>query len=396
MNGYYFDNAATMQVSPILRDVLNKYYFNEFGNPSSSHKAGQIADDAIMLARRRVAKFINAEPSEIIFTSGGSESNNLAIKGYAVKHKCSIITTEVEHKSVLKACDFLDENMYMICDYLGVDKDGEISLNMLDMECRSTVNIYKKTPFVSIQMANNETGTIQDIEKISEIVHKYNGVLHVDAVQAFGTLPIDVKKMGIDMMSASGHKIGTPKGIGFLYKKRGIQIEPLIHGGGQEMLMRSGTENVAGIVALGEMVNHFSSIEDYFYRKKLILMMARNFIESMLLEIPDSRINGAYGTRRLPGHINVSFKGIEGEALMLLLNNDGIYVSNGSACNSGSQETSYVLRAMRVPDDYINGTIRITISYDQVKELDSCEDLMLVVTKIKHHVEKLREAVKIE
>lgn len=358
----YLDNAATTKIAKEVLDSMNPYFGLEYGNPSSIHTMGQHTRKYIEEARKEIANFINCESSEIIFTASGSEANNLAIKGFAFSNKCEIITTGIEHKSVLESCIFLRKHAIIKNVWkVGVHECGEIDVKHLEILCETVIE-NKCIPFVSIQFANSEIGTIQYIKEISKIVHKYNGVLHVDAVQAFGCIPIDVKDLGIDMMSVSGHKIHAPKGIGFLYKRKGIKIEPLINGGHQEWGLRAGTENVPYIMGLAKAVEIIQNT-DWNHVKSM-----RNYLIMELIEkIPESRINGSL-INRLPGNINVSFKDIDGEALLLLLNLKSIYVSNGSACNSGSLESSYVLKEIGVPEDYINGTIRITIDDSIQKE----------------------------
>ena len=333
-------------------------FFENFGNPSSVHTVGQRAKEVIERTRELVAVSVNCEPDEIIFTSGGSESNNLALKGFSFANDCEIITTPIEHKSVLEACKFLQKQQ--INKYYTVDIDSGGMVEMFSLQEKlAEVRSYSLTPLVSIQLANSEIGTIQPIKEIAEVVHSFGGVLHVDAVQAYFTIEIDVQDMGIDMLSVSGHKIGLPKGIGFLYKKNSVKIEPLIHGGGQEHGLRAGTENTAYIAAWNDKLCRDFSAQDIGQKAEQLYLM-RTYLEKKLLQIPDSRINGS--ENKLPGNISISFKDIDGETLMMLLDTNDLEVSNGSACNAGSQEPSYVLKAIKVPDDYINGTIRITIA----------------------------------
>lgn len=369
----YLDNAATTKIAKEVLDSMNPYFGLEYGNPSSIHTMGQHTRKYIEEARKEIANFINCESSEIIFTASGSEANNLAIKGFAFSNKCEIITTGIEHKSVLESCIFLRKHAIIKNVWkVGVHECGEIDVKHLEILCETVIE-NKCIPFVSIQFANSEIGTIQYIKEISKIVHKYNGVLHVDAVQAFGCIPIDVKDLGIDMMSVSGHKIHAPKGIGFLYKKKDIKIEPLINGGHQEWGLRAGTENVPYIMGLAKAVEIIQNT-DWNHVKSM-----RNYLIMELIEkIPESRINGSL-INRLPGNINISFKDIDGEALLLLLNLKSIYVSNGSACNSGSLESSYVLKEIGVPEDYINGTIRITI--DDSIQKETVDHIVLEIRK---------------
>ncbi len=377
----YLDNAATTKVAKEVLDSMNPFFESKYGNPSSIHTMGQNARRYVEEARKQIANFINCESSEIIFTASGSEANNLAIKGFAFSNKCEIITTGIEHKSVLESCKFLYK--HAIINELWkvkVFECGSVDIKNLESICKTVVE-NKNIPFVSIQFANSEIGTIQFIKEISEIVHKYNGILHVDAVQAFGCVPINVKDLGIDMMSVSGHKIHAPKGIGFLYKKKDINIEPLINGGHQEWGLRAGTENVPYIIGLAKAVEIVQNA-----KWKRVKSMRNYLIMELIEKIPEARVNGSL-INRLPGNINVSFRDIDGEALLLLLNLKSMYVSNGSACNSGSLESSYVLKEIGVPENYINGTIRITID-DSIQ----WDDIDHIVAEIKKAIDIMKLA----
>lgn len=356
----YYDNAATTPVNKkYVEKILDQCLYEYYGNPSSLHTVGQRAKSILGEARKTVAESIGCEAEEIIFTSGGSESNNLALKGFSFANDCQIITTPIEHKSVLETCKFLQSHQINKYYTVDVDNDGLVEMFSLK-EILKTVKSYQRIPLVSIQLANSEIGTIQPIEEIAELVHSFGGVLHVDAVQAYGILHINVKKMGIDMMSVSGHKLGAPKGIGFLYKKKNINIDPLINGGGQENGYRAGTENVPYIAALAEIVRN--DVADYMIDSKAEqLVNRRDYLENKIKNIPDVIVNGN-SEMRLPGNLSVSFKDIDGETLMMLLDTKDYNVSNGSACNAGSSEPSYVLKAIKVDPQYINGTIRITLT----------------------------------
>ena len=388
----YYDNAATTRVDKSLEPILQSMFFDNYGNPSSVHTVGQYAKEVIERARELVAISINCAPDEIIFTSGGSESNNLALKGFSFANDCEIITTPIEHKSILETCKFLEKQRINKYYLVGVDEEGVV----LEYSLKARLQVAKDsgvTPLVSIQLANSEIGTIQPIKEIAELVHSFGGVLHVDAVQAYFTIEIDVKDMGIDMLSVSGHKIGLPKGIGFLYKKNSVKIEPLIHGGGQEHGLRAGTENTAYIAAWNDKLCRDFSEQDIGQKAEQLYQM-RTYLEKKLLKIPDSRINGA--ENKLPGNINISFKGIDGETLMMLLDTNDLEVSNGSACNAGNPEPSYVLKAIKVPDDYINGTIRITIAPKKKSnsyrlESKDFAELDMVADKISKYVNILRK-----
>lgn len=377
----YLDNAATTKVAKEVLDSMNPFFESKYGNPSSIHTMGQNARRYVEESRKQIANFINCESSEIIFTASGSEANNLAIKGFAFFNKCEIITTGIEHKSVLESCKFLHKHAIINGLWkVKVFQCGSIDIKNLEFICKTVVE-NKNIPFVSIQFANSEIGTIQFIKEISEIVHKYNGVLHVDAVQAFGCVPINVKDLGIDMMSVSGHKIHAPKGIGFLYKKKDIKIEPLINGGHQEWGLRAGTENVPYIIGLAKAVEIVQNA-----KWKRVKSMRNYLIMELIEKIPEARVNGSL-INRLPGNVNVSFRDIDGEALLLLLNLKSMYVSNGSACNSGSLESSYVLREIGVPENYINGTIRITLD-DSVQ----WDDIDHLIVEIRSAVDSMKLA----
>lgn len=380
---YYLDNAATTQVSLEVFIEMEKYFSDIYGNPSSIHAVGQTAKNHIDEARGKIAKTIHCKPTEIIFTSSGSEANNLALKGFAIVNRgCGIITSSIEHKSVTESCKSIYKITKINNHYIsvGVDYDGFVKIDELEKYLKFLKD-NRILPFVSIQMANSEVGTIQKTKKIGHLVHLYSGVFHVDAVQAYGSVNIDVEEMEIDMMSVSGHKIHAPKGIGFLYKKKDIKISPLIHGGSQEWGLRAGTENVPYIMGLAKAaeiacekdLSNVAEIRDY--------MMAE------LRKIPMSKLNGAMGNDRLPGNINISFKNVDGEALLLLLDVNGVYVSNGSACNAGTLNSSDVLKAMKISKFYRDGTIRLTID-----ENISQDDVDVIVGYIRDAVETLRKA----
>lgn len=362
----YADNAATTEIAAPIMDVVRQS-LKFTGNPSSIHDAGEISRNAIYNARIKIANFINAEPDEIYFTSSGSEANNMALKGFYFAHPdkfTRIMTTAIEHKSVLNSCRFLKKIGCKVHE-IPVKNNGMIDIDILERLCSNSKALCSNT-LVSIQFANNEIGTVQDIKKISSLVRRYGALLHVDAVQAMPEIKIDVKEYGIDMMSVSGHKFGCPKGIGFLYKRKGVILEPLIHGGGQENGLRAGTENIVYILALAKSVEciNFDAVEE--------LRNKRDYLLGHLKQIDDCIINGDIDSR-LANNINISFKNVNGTSLLAFLNEQGIYVSSGSACNSGTEEPSYVLKAIGVSDDYINGTIRITIdnniTYDELDEI---------------------------
>lgn len=375
----YLDNAATTQIKKSVIDSINQalpYY----GNPSSLYAIGQDSKSIIQETKKSIGNLINCKADEVVFTSSGSEADNMAIKGFYFAHMsdCTIITSAIEHKAILNSCAFL-ERLGANIVFVGVDNVGKIDLQQLEEACKNSSGDL----LVSIQYANNEIGVIQDIKTIAQIVHKYNGVFHTDAVQAFPEMKIDVKSLGIDMMSVSGHKFGVPKGIGFLYKREGVEVEPLIHGGQQENGLRAGTENVPYIAGLGKAISTLPS-----QTSLAELTDKKNYFVNLLSQIPACMVNGSMQDR-LANNINVSFKDVEGESLLLLLDMNDICVSSGSACNSGSIEPSYVLKAINVPDDYINGTIRLTINNDiTYKDIQHCADV------IKDSVQRLRHLAK--
>lgn len=350
----YLDNAATTKVLPeVEREILStiKYY----GNPSSIHAMGEQSQKIIKKSRTIISSSINASPTEIIFTSSGTEADNLALKGfYFANTGYEIVTSPIEHKAILNSCKFLSSIGAKI-HYVDINNEGKIDLEDLKNICLKIQKNNNK-PFVSIQFANNEIGTIQDIKTLSSIIHNYNGVFHTDAVQAFPEIKIDVKALNIDMLSVSGHKIGTPKGIGFLYIKRGLKLEPIIHGGQQEFSLRAGTENlpyIAGLAKAVQLIDYNSVIDMKNLRDYIIKRCIDEFGNNII-------INGS--SYRLANNISISFKHTDGEALSMLLSLKNIYVSTGSACNSLNIETSYVLKEINVDKDYILGTIRISLS----------------------------------
>lgn len=361
MNIKYFDNAATTKVSEDVLKEMIPYFSVQYGNPSSLYTIGRYNKRAIEKARRQVANLINCEANEIYFTGSGSESDNTALKGiaYANKEKGNhIITSKIEHPAILNSCKTLEKQGYKI-SYINVNKDGIIDLNELISE------ITNQTILISVMFANNEIGTIQPIEEISKIAKKHNIIFHTDAVQACGNVPIDVKKMEIDMLSLSAHKINGPKGVGALYVKKGINFDSIINGGGQEKGKRSGTENVAGIIGLGkaceiakkQMNNHMAKLKE----------LRNYFIKQVEKDIPNAKLNGSR-ENRLPGNANFSFKNADSQELLFKLDSKGICVSSGSACSSGNSNPSHVLIAIGLPQELAQGTIRFTFGEDNTKE----------------------------
>ena len=356
----YLDHAGTTCVKKEVLNAMIPYFNIEYGNPSSMYSIGRNARRAVENSREQVARALNCNRGEIIFTSCGSESDNLAIKGfaYANKHKGNhIITSKIEHPAVLNTCKKLEGKGYRIT-YLDCDNNGFVDINQLEKE------INEDTILISIMMANNEIGTIQDVKKIGQIAHNKSIVFHTDAVQGVGNIVIDVKKMNIDMLSLSAHKFYGPKGIGALYVKDGINIERIQDGGHQEMNKRAGTENVAGIVGLGKAIEiaHFN-IEEY---NNHLLQLRDYFINEIQKRYKNIKINGSL-EKRLSGNVNISFKGKDSSEILLQLDKRGICASGGSACSSGMNLPSHVLIAIGLDKDYISGTIRFTLGEENSK-----------------------------
>lgn len=361
MNRIYADNAATTALSPeVLQDMM-PYLTTVYGNPSSMYSIGSEAQKAVELARVDVAEAINALPREIFFTSGGSESDNWAIKGVAralkAKGKNHIITSAFEHHAVLHTCDALKKEGFEIT-LLDVHSDGLVRPEELEAAIKDT------TALVSIMYANNEIGTIQPIEELGAVCRKHGVLFHTDAVQAMGNVPIDVKKQNIDLLSMTAHKLHGPKGCGALYIRQGVRPQILIDGGAQERGMRAGTENVAGIVGLASAVKRAKATMEQRTEK---LTRLRNRLIDSLSKIERSRLNGDR-EKRLPGNINMCFEGIEGEALLLRLDLMGICASSGSACTSGSLDPSHVLLAIGLPHEIAHGSLRLSFSDETTEE----------------------------
>jgi len=371
MQKIYLDNAATTELAPEVKKEISRC-LDLYGNPSSRHSVGKEAKIELEKAREKIAKFINADSEEIIFTSGATESNNFAIKGLALANpkKKHIIISAIEHPSVIEVCEDLKKQDYEI-DVISVDSDGIVNLDELKKK------IKKDTLVVSVMHVNNEIGTVQPIEEIARICKEKKVIFHSDCVQSFGKLKIDVKKIGADMISISGHKINAMKGVGFLYIKQGIKILPIINGGGQENNMRSGTENFVGIMSLAKAIE--------LKRKEVEVEKSRNRIIDELLKIPGAKLNGSK-EKRVYNNINFSFYGIEGESLQMLLDEEGICISTGSACSSHSLKGSHVLEAIGIDKFHFNGSIRITL--DSLNVLTK-EQEDYVIKKVKDNVERL-------
>lgn len=361
MKTIYFDHAATTAVAPEVKEAMEPYFCENYGNASSLYELGYKSKEAINIARVNVAKAINAKPNEIYFTSCGSESDNLAIKGVVRAHRQNgnhIITSRIEHPAVLNTCRQLEKEGFRVT-YLNVDKNGFIDLE----ELKNSIN--SKTILVSIMFANNEVGTIEPIKEISRIVHSNNAIFHTDAVQAVGNIKIDVKEMGIDLLSMSAHKFYGPKGVGALYVRDSIDFIQLQNGGHQENDKRAGTENVAGIVGLGKAIE---IANDNVMQNNEKLLNLRNYcIEQIKNRIPYIRINGDLNSRLL-GNINISFLYVNGKDLVKLLAKKGICTSSGSACSSGLPQPSHVLLAMGLSEDIASSALRITLGKENTKE----------------------------
>ena len=374
----YFDNAATTKTAPEVVEAMLPYYTEFYGNPSSIYTLANESRKAVTLARDTIANAIGAEANEIYFTAGGSEADNWAIiataEAYQTKGK-HIITSSIEHHAVLTTCEYLEKKGYEVT-YLKTDEYGLINLEELEHAIR------KDTILISIMFANNEIGTIQPILQIGEIAKAHGVLFHTDAVQAFGQIPISVDEMKIDMLSASGHKLNGPKGVGFLYIRKGVKSRSFIHGGQQERGRRAGTENVPGIVGMGVATKRALSIMDEKIKREIEL---RDYmIQKIEKEIPFSRLNG-HREQRLPNNVNFGFEFVEGESLLIKLDMEGICASSGSACTSGSLDPSHVLLAIGLPHEKAHGSLRLTLS-----EENTIEEIDYTVDKIKVILEYLR------
>lgn len=378
MKRIYMDHAATTPVAKEVVEAMLPYFSEKFGNASSLHSFGREAKDALERSREIIAKSIGAKSDEIIFTSGGTESDNMAIKEVAFMNREKgnhIITSKIEHHAVLHCCEFLEKMGFKIT-YLPVDEYGLVNPNDVEKA------ITPKTVLCTIMHANNEIGTIEPISEIGRICAKNKIYFHTDAVQTFGKVPIDVKKMNIDLMSVSSHKLYGPKGVGFLFVKKGTKIGQLIHGGGHEFDLRSGTENVAGIVGFAKATE--IAMKNMPKESKNEIMLRDKLIRDVL-KIPNTKLNG-HPTQRLPNNANFSFSGIEGEALIMHLDMNGIAASTGSACSTKSLEPSHVLTAIGLPAEKAHGSLRLTLGKDNTES-----DIDYAVSKVKDIVENLRK-----
>lgn len=374
----YLDNAATTRTKPEVVEAMLPYFTELYGNPSSIYDFSSPVKEAVAQARETIAGTIGALAKDIYFTAGGSEADNWALKATAEAYRAKgnhIITSKIEHHAVLHTCEYLEKQGFEVT-YLDVDEFGTVKLDELRKAIRPT------TILISIMFANNEIGTIQPVKEIGEIAKEHDILFHTDAVQAYGHVPINVDELHIDMMSASGHKINGPKGIGFLYIRKGVKIRSFVHGGAQERKRRAGTENVPGIVGFGKAaelaaVNMESRAA---YEREL-----RDYlIDRVMQEVPYTRVNG-HRTNRLPNNVNFAFQFIEGESLLIMLDSKGICGSSGSACTSGSLDPSHVLLAIGLPHEIAHGSLRLTLSEENTKE-----EMDYVVESIKGIVERLR------
>lgn len=373
----YADNAATTPVLPEVIAEMAPTFEVAWGNPSSLHQKGREAKALLDNARERISKIFNCTPGEIYFTSCGSESDNWAIKGAAYrmrsKGRTHIVTSKIEHHAVLNTCEALEKDGFDVT-YVGVDENGLIDMDELSR------SVNEKTALVAIMFANNEVGTIEPISEIAKIAHSVGALMFTDAVQAVGSIDIDLSELGVDMLSVSGHKLGAPKGIGMLYIRRGVVINNLIDGGGQEKRKRAGTENLPYIVGFAKALEIAKkNMEDLPRVTKM-----RDRLIDALTKIPYSKLNG-HRTERLAGNVNIGFEFIEGESLLLWLDISGICASTGSACSSASLEASHVLLAMGVPHEKAHGSLRLSISHNTTDE-----DIDYIIEKVPEIVEKLR------
>lgn len=375
---YYFDHNATTPIDNEVFKAVVPYYEQLYGNPSSSYYIGRQVRDKIENVRSSIANYFNINPEGVMFTSSGSEADNMIIKGIALGNKDKgnhIITTKIEHPAVLNTCKFLENNGFEIT-YLDVKENGIIDTQELKN------SIKDNTILISIMYANNEIGTIQPIQEIGQIAKEKGIIFHTDAVQAIGEIRIDVQKLNIDCMSISGHKIYAPKGIGMAYIRPGIKFEPLIHGGSQEFHLRAGTENVIGIIALGKAIELLD--KDIDNNNNKLIELKSYMINKIQNNLTDYIINGDID-KRILNNINLSFKNIDGESLLLALDLDGICVSSGSACHSDLMEPSHVLRAIGVPNDYISGTLRISFGKNTTKK-----EIDYLIEKIKEKIDFIK------
>lgn len=375
----YLDHAATTATRPEVIEAMLPYFSESYGNASSVYDFASKSKNAIQKARKIIGDALGVPEQDIYFTAGGSEADNWAIKSTAEAYRSKgnhIITSKIEHHAVLHTCQYLEKKGYEVT-YLDVDENGLIKPEDLEAAIRPD------TILVSIMFANNEIGTIEPIQELGAIAHKHGVLFHTDAVQAFGQVPIHADEMNIDMLSASGHKLNGPKGIGFLYIRKGLKIGPFIHGGAQERRRRAGTENVPGIVGLGKAVE--IALETMEERTAKERELRDYLMDRIMKEIPYTRVNGSR-IKRLPANVNFSFQFIEGESLLIMLDMEGICASSGSACTSGSLDPSHVLLAIGLPHEIAHGSLRLTLGEENTKE-----EIDFVIEQLKRIVGRLRE-----
>lgn len=375
MNRIYMDNAATTRVTEPVFEAMKPYFCEKFGNPMSVHSFGRESRRAVEEARRQVAAALNADSREIYFTGCGTESDNWALRGAAYAKgntRRTLVTTTIEHHAILHTAEQLEKEGFKVV-YVPVDEFGVVKLD--EMERAITEDVF----LVSVMTANNEIGTIQPIEEIARMAHAKGALFHTDAVQAIGSVKIDVKAMGIDLLSLSGHKFHAPKGVGALYIKNSVHIERLIRGGAQERTQRAGTENLASIVGLGKAIELATA--DIDAHNAMLIEMRDHMISEILTRIPETRLNGD-ATRRLPGNVNVSVRYIEGESLLLSLDLKGIAASSGSACTSGALDPSHVLLAIGLPHEIAHGSLRLTMNEENtMEEVDTVVEALVEIVK---------------
>ncbi len=375
MNRIYMDNAATTRVTEPVFEAMKPYFCEKFGNPMSVHSFGRESRRAVEEARRQVAAALNADSREIYFTGCGTESDNWALRGAAYARgntRRTMVTTTIEHHAILHTAEQLEKEGFKVV-YVPVDEFGIVKLD--EMEKAITEDVF----LVSVMTANNEIGTIQPIEEIARMAHAKGALFHTDAVQAIGSVKIDVKAMGIDLLSLSGHKFHAPKGVGALYMKNSVHIERLIRGGAQERTQRAGTENLASIVGLGKAIELATADIDAHNAK--LTGMRDHMISEILARIPETRLNGD-AKRRLPGNVNVSVRYIEGESLLLSLDLKGIAASSGSACTSGALDPSHVLLAIGLPHEVAHGSLRLTMNEENtMEEVDTVVETLVEIVK---------------
>ena len=373
----YLDNAATTRLAPEVLEEMLPYFSENYGNPGSVCSMGTAAKRAVNGARESIADSMGAEAGEIYFTAGGTEADNWALKAAALAHKGGhIITTRIEHHAVLRTCSYLEEKGFEVT-WLDVDRYGMVRMEELQAAVRPD------TILISVMFANNEIGTLEPIAEIGALAGKRGILFHTDAVQAYGQVPIRVRELGIDLMSVSAHKLNGPKGVGCLYVRNGLKLGPFVHGGGQERSRRAGTENVPGIVGFGAAARR--AVRNMGARTARETALRDYLLERLLKEIPDCRLNG-HPRLRLPGNVNVSFSGIVGESLLIMLDMKGICASSGAACTSGALEPSHVLLAIGLQEEEARGALRLTLSEENTKQ-----ELDIAVQEIKQCVLRLRE-----